>query len=54
MKFSTCHFQAKTKILANFQICINVPLRQIECRLQNGPITKTGVLRVTTLLFWKI
>ena len=29
-------------------------LRQIEWRLQNGPITKSGVLPVTNLLFWKI
>ena len=29
-------------------------LRQIEWRLQNGPITKNGVLPVTILFFWKI
>ena len=29
-------------------------LRQIEWRLQNGPITKSGVLSVTALVFWKI
>ena len=29
-------------------------LRQIKWRLQNGPITKSGILPVTTLLFWKI
>ena len=29
-------------------------LRQLEWRLQNGPITKGGVLPVTTLFFWKI
>ena len=29
-------------------------LRQIEWRLQNGPITKGGVLPVTTVFFWKI
>ena len=28
-------------------------LRQIEWRLQNGPITKSGVLPVTTLFFGK-
>ena len=31
-------------------------LRQIEWQLQNGPqsvVTKTGVLPVTTLFFWK-
>ena len=26
-------------------------VRQIEWRLQNGPITKSGVLPVTTLFF---
>ena len=29
-------------------------LRQMEWQLQNGPITKCGVLPVTTLFFWKI
>ena len=29
-------------------------LKQIEWRLQNGPITKSGVLPVTTSFFWKI
>ena len=29
-------------------------LRQIECRLQNGPITQSEVLPVTTLLFEKL
>ena len=29
-------------------------LRQIEWRLHNGPITKSVVLPVTTLFFWKI
>ena len=28
-------------------------LRQIEWRLQNGPITKSGVLPVTALFFGK-
>ena len=28
-------------------------LKQIEWRLQNGPITKSGVLPVTTLFFGK-
>ena len=28
-------------------------LRQIEWWIQNGPITKNGVLPVTTLFFWK-
>ena len=29
-------------------------LRQTEWRVQNGPITKSGGLPVTTLFFWKI
>ena len=28
-------------------------LRQIELRLQNGPIAKTGVLPVTTFYFFR-
>ena len=28
-------------------------LRQIEWWVQNGPITKNGILLVTTLFFWK-
>ena len=28
-------------------------VKTIEWRLQNGPITKSGVLPVTTLFFWK-
>ena len=35
-------------------LCQKAMLRQIEWRLQNGPITKGGVLPVTTLFFfWK-
>ena len=33
--------------------CQKLMLRQMQWRVQNGPITKNGVLRVTTLLFWK-
>ena len=29
MKSSTYHFHMKTKIFADFQICISVPLKQI-------------------------
>ena len=32
VKSSTCCFHMKTKILADFQICINVPLRSGECQ----------------------
>ena len=35
-------------------LCEKQTLRQIEWRLQNGPITKTGVLPVTALFLWKI
>ena len=28
-------------------------VKTIEWRLQNGPVTKSGVLPVTTLFFWK-
>ena len=31
--------------------CQEPMLRQIEWRLQNGPITQSGVLPVTTLIF---
>ena len=41
------HFHSKL-------LCQKPMLRQIEWRLQNGPITKSGVLPVTTLFFWKI
>ena len=30
-----------------------VLLRQIEWQIQNGPISKNGVLPVTTLFFWR-
>ena len=33
--------------------CQKPMLRQIEWRVQNGPITKKGVLPATTLFFWK-
>ena len=38
-------------ILADFQICISVPLRQTEWWVQNEPIRKDGVLTVITLFF---
>ena len=34
--------------------CQKSMLRQIEWWIQNGPITKSGVLPVTTLFFWEI
>ena len=41
------HFHSKL-------LCQKPMLRQIEWLLQNGPITKSGVLPVTTSFFWKI
>ena len=35
-------------------LCQEPMLTQIKWRLQNGPFTKSGVLPVTTLFFWKI
>ena len=43
----THHFHSKL-------LCQKPMLRQIEWRLQNGPITKSGVLLVKTFFFWKI
>ena len=40
---------AKTKRM----VCTNRMGRQVECAVQNGPITKNRILRVTTLFFWK-
>ena len=34
-------------------LCQKPVLRQIECGVQNGPITKNGVSPVTTLFFQK-
>ena len=53
VKSSTYYFYMKTKILADFQICISATLRQIEWKVQNGPITNNGNLPVTTIFFWK-
>ena len=51
--FSWNHYDLKHII--SIQNCCEKPmLRQIEWRLQNGPIIKSGVLPVTTLFFWKI
>ena len=47
LRLKTHHFHSKL-------LCQKPMLRQIEWRLQNGPITKSGVLPVTTLFFWKI
>ena len=43
----TPHFDKKPS-------CEKSILRQIEWGIQHGPITKNGVLPVTTLSFWKI
>ena len=47
LKLKTHHFHSKL-------LCQKPMLRQIEWRLQNEPITKSGALPVTTLFFWKI
>ena len=46
-KLKTRHFHAKLPRQKPM-------LRQIEWRVQNGPITKNGVLPVTALYFLKI
>ena len=45
-EIETHHFFSK-------MLCRKPMLRQIEWQLRNGPITKGGVLPVTTLFFWK-
>ena len=47
LRLKTHHFHSKL-------LCQKPMLRQIEWQLQNRPITKSGVLPVTTLFFWKI
>ena len=47
INMKTHHFHSKL-------LCHKPMLRHLEWRLQNGPITKSGVLPVTTLFFWKI
>ena len=46
LRLKTHHFHSKL-------LCQKPMLRQIEWRLQNGPITKSGALPVTTLFFEK-
>ena len=46
IKIQNTLFSFKTSLL-------EAMLRQIEWTLQNGPITKSGVLPLTTLSFWK-
>ena len=52
------HFAVETTKIENtfpFKTALSESmLRKIELRLQNGPITKSGVFPVTTLFFWKI
>ena len=38
MKSSTCYFQMKTKILADFQICISVPLTAFDFKKVKGAL----------------
>ena len=46
LRLKTRHFHSKL-------LCQKPVSRQIERRLQNGPITKSEVLPATTLFFWK-
>ena len=46
-KIEKHHFHSKL-------LCQKPMLTQIEWRLHNGPITKSGVFPVTTFCFWKI
>ena len=58
IKLEYCFLVETTKIeKTSFHsklLCQKLMLRQKESRLQNGPITKSGVLPATTLFFWKI
>ena len=47
MRLKTHQFHSK-------QLCQKPMLRQIEWQIQNGTITKSGVLPVTALFFLKI
>ena len=47
-------FTGKTRHFHSKLLCQKSMLRQIEWRLKNGPITKSGFLQVTALFFWKI
>ena len=44
----------RLKALMSKLLCQKPMLRQIEWQLQNGSVTKSGVLPVTTLSFWKL
>ena len=46
LRLKTHHFHSKLH-------CQKPTLRQLERRLQNGPLTNSGVLAVTTLFSWK-
>ena len=46
-RLKTHHFHLKL-------LCQKPMLREIKWRLQSGRITKSGVLPVTNLFFWKI
>ena len=55
------HFLVETTKIENISFSFetalseaNVKTSKIEWRLKNGPITKSGVLPVNTLFFWKI
>ena len=43
----------RSKIFIQKLLCHKSMLRQIDCGVQNGPITKNGVLPLTTSFFQK-
>ena len=47
-------FKIETHYFHSKMLCQKPRLRQIEWRLQNGLVTESGVLPVTTLFFCKI
>ena len=51
--FSWKYWDWKQNIFIQKLPCQKPMLRQIEWRVQNGPITKNGVLPVFALFFWK-
>ena len=58
MKKLGYRFSVETTKIENASLPLETVLSEanvktIEWRLQNGPVTKSGVLPVTTLFFWK-
>ena len=53
VKFSTYCFHMKAKILADFQICISVPLRLCHCKAVSVIIKQEGVYNLYSGRSWK-